>query len=295
MWNVRAASFGLSAERIIRVNRMPNTPGIHSGSKKVRFARLFHHATTNLYGISVLYALTDILAGQEVEVDYTLWDGQTDQRDILEQKFGFLCTCPSCSRPLDERRRSAERIRDYLKFVASFLKQLRTAPSPAALLLRLEQMTLLACEEGREWDVGARCYNGFQLCAYYGDLDASRQWAAAHRDAYILRRGSDCERAQKGAELARDPTQWSGWAQLGRRKLRGPVSIIRPSSCEWLELTLATVRYPQQDSSPRLHPLATGACLNWRRHCCPRSCKCRVNQRAEKESAGEKKKSCSNY
>lgn len=175
----------------------------------------------------VLYPSTDIPSGDEVLVDYLeQWDGEVDQQAVLQQRFNFTCNCASCSRTVEERNRSAERIRQYLQFVEDYPKQLPRTPSPTSLLLRLQQMTLLACNEGREHDIGPRCYDAFQLCAYYGDREAGKQWAAAYRDANILRRGSESEGAEKGALLAADPTQWRAWGQLGRRKLIGPVSCI---------------------------------------------------------------------
>lgn len=171
----------------------------------------------------VLHAFRDIPVGMEIEITYMEEDGESvGLQERLQDLFGFTCTCPSCSQPLAEQRRATERLRDYLKFCQRL--QLSVVITPSMRLLdSIERYTLAMCKDGREGDIGLRCWDAFEICAKYSDCESAKQWSALYRDAFTVFKGGDSEYALEGARYARDPTQWEGWALLGKRKLRGPV------------------------------------------------------------------------
>lgn len=173
---------------------------------------------------SVLYAVLDIPAGAEIEVSYISDENTSDDiRAQLQLAFGFTCMCPACDRPIEARRRSAERIRNYLTFVDVLPTYFGLKP-PLWILKTIEDQTLVACEEGFIHGLGPRCHDAFQLCAYYGDAKHAAEWEAISRDMHILRTGKDAPEVESSARLAKDPRQFRAWGQLGRRTLRGPVS-----------------------------------------------------------------------
>ena len=110
-------------------------------------------------------AIVDIEAGTEIDVSYISDEiASGDVRAHLQELFEFTCMCPACDRPLELRNRSAARIRAYLDFVEILPVYFNMKP-PLWTLDKIEEQTIVACEEGLTDSLRLGCHNAFQLCA----------------------------------------------------------------------------------------------------------------------------------
>ncbi|KAI0348154.1 SET domain-containing protein [Trametopsis cervina] len=191
----------------------------------------------NVLGKEVLHAILDIEEGSEIEVNYVADErAGSDRRAYLESAFGFTCMCSACVRPFEERMQVATRVRQYLEFVEELPSWFGSKP-PMWILNKIEEYTIAACKDGLLHDIAARCHDAFQLCAYYGDATHAAEWEAISRDEYTVRNGRDEPAAARARRLAAHPQEFRAWAQLGRRKLKGPSDALKkwayPKSTAW--------------------------------------------------------------
>ncbi|KAJ7673874.1 hypothetical protein DFH06DRAFT_1467288 [Mycena polygramma] len=189
-----------------------------------------------------LRALKDIHEGQEIEVTYL--ENVTDEEPLqfLQSKFGFVCSCPGCTRPIAEREASHHRILTYLAFMNGLSDRFRE--HPLRLITEIEQQLLIICEEGYTGQLRECAHAAFRLCAYYGDLTNAQQWAAICRDTCGLYFGKDCRQFKELDRLSKEPQTFTGWhcARATPKKLIGPSQRVLRYS------------YPKVEAAPKLGP-----------------------------------------
>ncbi|KAJ6542354.1 hypothetical protein DFH09DRAFT_928831 [Mycena vulgaris] len=178
-----------------------------------------------------LRAITEIQAGQEIEVSY-IEDivNCDDPLAVLQRKFGFECSCKGCARPASERETSKQRILAYNDFVRDLPSRFGPV-NPIVILRSIERQILIICQEGYTGEVGARAHDAFQLCAYYGDAASARKWEEITRDCHALYQGTKSESFEEAQRLTARPEAFRAWKQLGRKNLHGPVRYIMTFFC----------------------------------------------------------------
>ncbi|KAK7053558.1 SET domain-containing protein [Favolaschia claudopus] len=150
-----------------------------------------------------LYALTEIQAGQELEVSYVSnASGYEEPLKYLREKYGFDCTCPGCSRPLAEREASGRRIRAYNQFVERLPMRITLGvENPLAILKDIETQMIVIAEEGFHAEIAERAHDAFEICAGYGDAESARKWEGICGDVHLLYHGYRHSRYQDATQL----------------------------------------------------------------------------------------------
>jgi hypothetical protein len=146
-----------------------------------------------------------------------------DPRAVLEQQYGFICSCKGCSRPVSERESSTRRILAYNRIVRELPWRFFGAEEPLNILDDIQRQMVIACEEGYTGEIGPRAHDAFELCGYYGDAASAKQWEAICRDWHGLYTGQKSPQSAQSAKLAANPESYAAWEWKGRRRLRGPV------------------------------------------------------------------------
>ncbi|KAJ7434924.1 hypothetical protein B0H11DRAFT_2116066, partial [Mycena galericulata] len=171
-----------------------------------------------------LRAIKEISEGQEIEVSYmdveNMVDGKTPL-EVLQEKFGFECSCQGCARPQAERLASNQRILRYNEFVRAFPWILDN--DPLQILRELEKQILIISEEGYTSEIGPRASDAFQLCASYGDAVSAQQWEEICRDNHALYHGIHSDSFKTAQKRAEKPQEYFAWQMSGIRRLKGPV------------------------------------------------------------------------
>ncbi|KAJ6472933.1 hypothetical protein C8R47DRAFT_1145764 [Mycena vitilis] len=191
-----------------------------------------------------LRALKDIHEGQEIEVTYLELENVTDEEPLqfLQSKFGFVCSCPGCARPIAEREASHHRILTYLVFMNGLSDRFREPP--LRLITEIEQQLLIICGEGYTGQLRECAHAAFRLCVCYGDLTNAQQWAAICRDTCGLYFGKDSRQFKELDRLSKEPQTFPGWhcARGAPKKLIGPSQRVLQYS------------YPEVEAAPERGP-----------------------------------------
>ncbi|KAJ7210286.1 hypothetical protein C8J57DRAFT_1608111 [Mycena rebaudengoi] len=168
------------------------------------------------------WPLKCITCGQEIEVSYM--ENLANYKDpgaVLEQQYGFICSCKGCSGPASERESSTRRLLAYNNFVRELPWRFFGVEEPLNILDDIQRQMVIVCEEGYTGEVGARAHDAFELCGYCGDAASAKQWEAICRDCHGLYTGRNSREFEESAKLAANPKSYAAWGENGRRKLRG--------------------------------------------------------------------------
>ncbi|KAI0348155.1 SET domain-containing protein [Trametopsis cervina] len=181
-------------------------------------------------GKETLYATVDIQKGEEIEVMYideTEPRVGGDCRAYMEREFGFTCMCPACDRLPEERMQVAARTREYVAWRDNELPNSFGSKPPLVILDRLEEYTLRACADGFWHEIGPRCNEAYQLCAYYGDAVHAAQWEAINGTMQTICRGKDSVNAAESRRCVAHPGKFWAFGMFGKRQLRGPSAAMK--------------------------------------------------------------------
>jgi len=170
----------------------------------------------------VMRALKPIAQGEELCICYAEeWQPCDIRQGQFQAKFGFTCTCASCS--LDgEALISSDRRRTQLGLLYHEIG--KCASDPAMGVKKVKIALKLLREEGLVHGEDNFAYDAFQFCAGCANLQCAKAWAekawnAAHRTS-----GSDGEQTLKFLRLAKNPKPHPAWGLTRQRAvgLEGP-------------------------------------------------------------------------
>eukprot|EP00927_Polykrikos_kofoidii_P068768 TRINITY_DN64097_c0_g1_i1.p1 TRINITY_DN64097_c0_g1~~TRINITY_DN64097_c0_g1_i1.p1 ORF type:complete len:383 (+),score=52.17 TRINITY_DN64097_c0_g1_i1:95-1243(+) len=156
-----------------------------------------------------LMACTSIKAGEELCTYYVEIRQPTIQRRReLQVRYGFACTCESCSSTSSrsDRRRAKILELDSSIFEVGARDQKRALGMVQDLLDKYD-------EEGiYNQSLRARaCYDGFQLALPLRDLRAAQKWIEKSYMHYVLGEGPENPSTQKMLAYVRDPRSHRNW------------------------------------------------------------------------------------
>ncbi|ODN96929.1 hypothetical protein I350_07904 [Cryptococcus amylolentus CBS 6273] len=194
-----------------------------------------YHFWDGVKGQEIVHALIDIPAGAELTIDYTSDDNllfYQRQRE-LQRRFNFTCSCPLCSLPRRERKKSDNRRYRYTQLVDEFPTAL-TDCSPKVAMGLLNAMFKLIEKESLWSHLGARYADGFQLCAMHSDVFRAHAWARRAKQAYIIARGAGSKDAKGMALLEKVPERFGLFGTLCKIKMYPPGALFVPSSAKQL-------------------------------------------------------------
>ncbi|ODO01814.1 hypothetical protein L198_02541 [Cryptococcus wingfieldii CBS 7118] len=192
-----------------------------------------YHCWDGVKGQEIVHALIDIPAGAELTIDYTSDDSLLfyQRQGELQRRFHFTCSCPLCSLPRRERKKSANRRHRYTQLVDDFLTALTDSSPKVAMGLPKTLFKLI--EKESLWShLGARYADGFQLCAMHSDVFRAHAWARRAKQAYTIARGTDSKDAKGMALLEKVPERFGLFGTLCKIKMYPPGALFVPSSAK---------------------------------------------------------------
>lgn len=153
-----------------------------------------------------ILASTDVVAGEELSVDYIDIRQSREQRQaLLSRKYGFKCTCASCQsadEESDRRRLSMARI------------DAEIGSASAEEVLRLAQRLLrLYDDEGLHLQAlrGRAALDACAACAKRGDAQETAAWASRAAESYSRGLGPGHELVRRALDYAASPESHRSW------------------------------------------------------------------------------------
>ncbi|KAL8367683.1 hypothetical protein RB599_003534, partial [Gaeumannomyces hyphopodioides] len=237
---------------IMRTNALPCGVNGKMGGAYATISLINHSCQPNTHQSwnaekehETIHANRPIKAGEELTIAYYLM-GTTEARQAhLKAAFGFMCTCPTCSKPEAARAESDERrkfIRD-LDYKIGDSSRAKDEPERALADCAALERALYDEFEGRpDQAVLARLYyDAFQVVIAHGDQARAIVFADRAYKARVLAEGEDSPASKKMLPLASLPSVHESFklygAQWKSRKTRSPrawaTRISRSGCSSW--------------------------------------------------------------
>ncbi|KAF9935247.1 hypothetical protein BGZ67_003465 [Mortierella alpina] len=159
-----------------------------------------HHTWNSKKKKEDLHAIQDIASGDEILTSYLEPFLVREERlEFLRKNFKFECQCSLCAAPSPEYDLTVKRIK-----ICSDLIMTCASSHPRKSIQFVREVLALLDSIGGEGKTPFY-YDGYQICAMYGDYTFAQEWANLLLESYLMDAGEDGDEYERYLRYSKNP------------------------------------------------------------------------------------------
>ncbi|GAA5968105.1 hypothetical protein JCM11641_003732 [Rhodosporidiobolus odoratus] len=171
-------------------------------------------------GVELFIASAPIKEGEELCIYYTdPLQSKTARQAELKAKFGFDCTCETCSLPAAQSKESDVR-RRAVQAIVDAIPHLINNPVPLVKQAKLGISLLEA--EGLFVQRASLAYDAFNGCIGWSDVENAKKWRKKNLEYNELEVGKEGSEYKRIKKLLENPKRHMAYGIKGKKTVIGP-------------------------------------------------------------------------